>query len=134
VAVDVVGSIAMGGPPRTRHLTGIGSARAPDFRVHDAYTDLAVVSEWESVTACRQLREQTGIGVGASTGAVVAAFLSTAAAATRSVTGVALIADGAENYESTIYNDGWTGLAMMSRQCGLPDVHFRVRGNRQTSR
>jgi cysteine synthase A len=107
VAVDVEGSTVFGGPPTPRRITGIGSARLPDFDVTGCHDDVEIVSEDDAIQACHQLLAEVGLGVGASTGAVVAAFLRRASAAPTATRVVALIADGADNYRRTICDWSW---------------------------
>jgi cysteine synthase len=114
VAVDVLGSVALCGESHKRYLTGIGAAMRAQFEVSNTFASVATVTERECVDACRLLREQTGIGSGASTGAVVAAFVARARTCGRRLVALAMIADGARNYESTIYNESWPQLALLS--------------------
>jgi 2,3-diaminopropionate biosynthesis protein SbnA len=107
VAVDTLGSAVFGGPPGPRVLTGIGSAQRSRFLTVDLVSDVTVVDEAAAVATCRNLARRTGLRVGGSSGAVIAAasrYLSTNPQIRRAV---CLCADGGENYLDTIYDDTW---------------------------
>src|SRR5437764_2600709 len=55
VAVDTEGSAIFGGPPRKRHIPGIGSSIVPPLLSHAKIDDVVLVSECETVQACRGL-------------------------------------------------------------------------------
>jgi cysteine synthase len=129
IAVDVEGSRALGGPARERHITGIGSARLPGFDLQRCYDRAEIVTEATAVNACRALSEQAGIGVGASTGAAVAACLRRLNQSPRPLRALCLIADGSENYGSTVYNDDWLREQGVDLAAGeRPDVKLEVIG------
>jgi hypothetical protein len=65
---------------------------------------------------CRMLASDTGLALGGSGGAVLAAFVRAGIAAAESGAGAglaaarcaaAVMADGAANYRATFYNDAW---------------------------
>ena len=94
VAVDARGSVALGGRPGPRLLTGVGAGRRSSF----VTTDLAF---------CRALAAGTGIRVGGSSGATLAACGHTLAAHPDIGRVVCICPDRGEAYASTIYDDGW---------------------------
>jgi len=108
VAVDVRGSLALpGGELGPRHLSGIGSARPSTF-VRPWCLDLAMrVPEIEAVRWCRRLDQATGLRLGASGGAVLAACLARMAAVPALRDVVCLCPDLGPSYRSTVYDDGW---------------------------
>lgn len=79
VAVDVRGYVALGG-------------HGPDAEV---------------VAACQLLREETGVGVGGSSGAVLAAAARYLTERPEAERVVCLCADGADRYEDTLYSGAW---------------------------
>jgi cysteine synthase A len=107
-AVDAHGSLVTSDTSVVHLLTGIGAARKSDF-LHDGTYDSAVrVRDVEAFAFCRMLAEDTGLAVGGSAGAVVAAFTQLVLDAERSFhCPVAVIADGGDNYCETIYSDNW---------------------------
>jgi 2,3-diaminopropionate biosynthesis protein SbnA len=107
VAVDAVGSVALGGDPAPRLLTGIGASRRSSFASADLYDALALVHDAEAFAFCRATAAATGIRAGGSSGAALAAC-GRALAADPDLERVACICpDGGEAYASTIYDDGW---------------------------
>jgi 2,3-diaminopropionate biosynthesis protein SbnA len=107
VAVDGEGSSLFGGPAGPRLVNGLGSSRASDFLRSRPYHEVAMVSAAEAFTCCVQLRDATGIEVGGSSGAAIAAcarFLAENAGAER----VACICpDHGANYRSTVFDEEW---------------------------
>jgi len=123
IGVDARGSVIFGGTPGPRRLTGIGSAQRSAFLTREVYDEHFLIGDEEAFTFCRALDDATGIRVGGSAGAVLAAcarYLRAHRAARRVV---CLCADRGENYASTIYNDQWLGQHGISASPdGLPDV------------
>jgi cysteine synthase A len=118
IGVDVRGSLALRPSTGTRMLSGIGSSRASSFTADDG--SAVLVDSADAVTACVWLFEQAGIGVGASSGALVAAALDLAR--TGDVDAVTCIcADGAANYLGTVYSAAWRA------EKGIPDGNSRAR-------
>jgi 2,3-diaminopropionate biosynthesis protein SbnA len=107
VAVDVVGSVALGGAPGTRLLTGIGSARKSEFLDADDYDSSILVTTENAVGHCRALLTATGLSVGGSSGAVLAACASFLATHPDCETALCICPDGGRKYLDTIYRDAW---------------------------
>ncbi|RCV49008.1 pyridoxal-phosphate dependent enzyme [Marinitenerispora sediminis] len=107
VAVDVRGSAALGGPRGPRRLVGIGASRRSAFVRPEHYDTAVHVSDAEAIAACRLLRRCTGIGIGGSSGAVLAAAARVLRADDRLERVVCVCPDGADRYESTVYNRLW---------------------------
>jgi 2,3-diaminopropionate biosynthesis protein SbnA len=127
IGVDARGSVVFGGQPGPRRLTGIGSAQASNFITRDSYDEHMLIGDEEAFACCRLLVKMTGISVGGSAGAVLAAcvkYLRSHPAVQRVV---CLCADRGENYSSTIYNDEWI------RQLGLRVSFERLEGLRDIS-
>ena len=120
IAVDVRGSIALGGVPSPRRLTGIGSSRRPSFPIDGLYDDAVHVDDERAFACCRALRDCVDVKVGGSSGAVLDAclrYLSDHPELTR----VACICpDHGDNYNSSIFDDAW-----LERQVGEPVVKAR---------
>ncbi|MFE3173158.1 pyridoxal-phosphate dependent enzyme [Amycolatopsis sp. NPDC059090] len=108
LAVDVVGSRAIPGPGGPHLLTGIGSSRPSLFLGSRHYDWAAKVLDTEAVAACRLLAEDTGLALGGSSGAVLAACLAAPDCLPEPPRlPLLLCADGGGNYRSTIYDDKW---------------------------
>ena len=115
IAVDVRGSIALGGNPSPRRLTGIGSSRRPSFAIDGLYDDAVHVDDQRAFACCRALLDCAGVKVGGSSGAVVDACL-TYLSDHPELTRVACICpDHGDNYNSSIFDDAW-----LEEHVGLP--------------
>lgn len=121
IAVDASGSSAMGGAPGERRLVGIGSSQRAGFVEAGLYDELIYVGDCEAFAFCRALDSATGIKVGGSSGACLAACARYLQANEKIERAVCLCADRGENYASSIFNDPWlaqSGLDVGSGQLG----------------
>jgi 2,3-diaminopropionate biosynthesis protein SbnA len=107
VAIDASGSVALGGRPGPRLLTGIGAGRRSSFVTSDLYDHRLLVRDGDAFAFCRALAATTGIGVGGSSGATLAACAHMLAAEPDFARVACLCADRGDAYASTIYDDGW---------------------------
>lgn len=106
VAVDAVGSVALGGRPAPRLLTGIGASRRSTFLTPDLYDDVFHVSDADAVTACHRVWTATGLKLGGSSGAVIAAAARFVAASDAQRV-VCVCADSGDRYARSIYDASW---------------------------
>ena len=106
-AVDARGSVALGGRPGPRLMTGVGAGRRSSFLTTDLYDERVLIDDAEALAYCRALAAGTGIRVGGSSGATLAACGHTLAAHPDIGRVVCLCPDRGEAYASTIYDDGW---------------------------
>ncbi|MFI2345757.1 pyridoxal-phosphate dependent enzyme [Streptomyces sp. NPDC019443] len=106
IGVDVVGSAALGWERGPRLLPGIGASQQSVFLPTGYRLALRVTPE-EAVSACVWLLESTGIGVGASSGALVAAALRLFRTVPRRSSVACLCPDGVEHYLDTVYSAHW---------------------------
>lgn len=107
VAVDAHGSVALGGSPGPRLLTGIGAAKRSSFATRDLYDAAVLVSDREAFAYCRTLAATTGISVGGSSGAALAACARVLARDAELERVACICPDGGRSYRSTIYSDRW---------------------------
>ena len=107
VAVDAHGSVALGGRPGPRLLTGIGASRPSSFVTRDLYDACLAVADADAFAFCRALAAGTGIRVGGSSGATLAACARLLAAEPELERVLCLCPDRGDSYTSTIYNDQW---------------------------
>jgi cysteine synthase len=107
VGVDVHGSVALGGAPGVRELTGIGASRRSRFVDRGHVADARWVGDAEAVAVCRLLAAETGVLVGGSAGATIAACLRHLEEDPSVRRAVCLCADDGSRYLSTIYDDDW---------------------------
>jgi 2,3-diaminopropionate biosynthesis protein SbnA len=107
IAADAHGSVALGGRPGPRLLTGIGAGKRSSFATRDLYDEAVLVRDADAFAFCRALAANTGIEVGGSSGAALAACAH-ALARDPDLERVACICpDGGQSYRSTIYSDRW---------------------------
>lgn len=107
IGVDVKGSVVFGTPPGPRKLTGIGAARPSDFITRELYDTYMLVGDAEAFAFCHALYAATGIKVGGSSGAVLAACARYLAEHPKIKRPVCLCPDTGENYSSSIFNMQW---------------------------
>src|SRR2546427_776075 len=110
IAVDTEGSAIFGGAPRKRHIPGIGSSVVPQLLSHAKIDDVVVISERETVQACRELLTTHGLFVGGSSGTAFAAIKRYAARmpAYTHPTVLFLCADRGTPYLDTVFDPTWT--------------------------
>src|SRR5256886_8364443 len=74
IAVDTEGSVIFGGAPRKRHIPGVGSSIVPQLLSHAKIDDVVLISERETVKACRELLTTHGLFVGVFSGTAFVAL------------------------------------------------------------
>jgi 2,3-diaminopropionate biosynthesis protein SbnA len=107
VAVDAQGSVVLGGRAHRRRLTGIGSDRRSSFILPSHYDEHVRVRDEAAFAACRMLARETGIKVGGSSGAALAACARYLRAHRDARTVVCVCPDDGSHYASTVFNDAW---------------------------
>src|SRR5438105_3982107 len=109
VAVDAEGSAIFGGPPRKRHIPGVGSSIVPPLLSHAKIDDVVLISERDTVQACRELLMTHGLFVGGSSGTAFAAVKRCAArmSASEHPTVLFLCADRGTPYLDTVFDPAW---------------------------
>lgn len=105
--VDVQGSIALGGAAHPHLLNGIGATRRSSLLTTRALHAPIHVPDARAIALCRMLDRQTGIALGASSGAVVAAYLTAVADGGSWRCPVLISPDGGDHYRHTVYSDDW---------------------------
>jgi cysteine synthase len=130
-AIDADGSLVTRGRAHPHLLTGIGATRKSSFLQPAHYTAACRVRDLQAFAVCRMLMADTGLAVGGSGGAAVAAFtraLRTRATPAGHQCPVALIPDGGERYRSTIYDDAWLRLHGVYGQVNSVETGWRRAG------
>lgn len=107
IGVDAYGSVIFGTPPAPRKLTGIGSSRPSSFLHQGLYDTHMLVKDEEAFLLCRTLYATTGVMVGGSSGAVLAACVRHLVARPELERVVCVCADRGQSYASTIFDNGW---------------------------
>lgn len=74
IAVDAEGSVIFGQQPKKRHISGLGSSISPPLVKQALIDDVIIVSERDTILACRQLLDRHRLFVGGSTGTVYSAI------------------------------------------------------------
>ncbi|HVB20481.1 MAG TPA: cysteine synthase family protein [Ktedonobacteraceae bacterium] len=107
IGVDARGSVVFGELPAPRNLTGIGSSRPSNFLTRNLYDVHMLVGDEAAFACCRALYAATGIQVGGSSGAILAACAQYLLVHPEVDDAVCVCADAGENYASSIFNDAW---------------------------
>jgi N-(2-amino-2-carboxyethyl)-L-glutamate synthase len=109
IAVDTEGSAIFGGVPHKRHIPGVGSSIVPPLLSHAKIDDVVLISERETVEACRELLTTHGLFVGGSSGTAFAAIKRYAARipAFKRPTVLFLCPDRGTPYLDTVFDPTW---------------------------
>jgi 2,3-diaminopropionate biosynthesis protein SbnA len=109
IAVDTQGSAIFGAAPRKRHIPGVGSSIVPPLLSQARIDDVVLVSERETVAACRELLLTHGLFAGGSSGTVFAAVKQYAPrmAGARRPTVLFVCADRGTPYLDTVFDPTW---------------------------
>ena len=107
VAVDAVGSAALGARAGPRLLTGIGAGRRSSFVSADHFDEYVLIDDIEAFAFCHALAAELGICVGGSSGAALAACGRVLAANPDLGRVACLCPDRGDAYASTIYDHRW---------------------------
>ena len=109
VAVDTEGSVIFGSAPRKRHIPGVGSSIVPQLLSQAKIDDVVLISERDTVDACRELLTTHGLFVGGSSGTAFAAIKRYASrmAGAKRPTVLFLCADRGTAYLDTVFDPAW---------------------------
>jgi 2,3-diaminopropionate biosynthesis protein SbnA len=125
VAVDAVGSAAIGGDQAPRDLVGIG-ASLPSSLVEPGLIDHRLwVCDADAFATCRLVRSRSGLAVGGSSGAVIHAAAKYQLDHPEATRVVGVLADDGGSYAESIYDDRWLtekGHLIGERQLPMTDV------------
>lgn len=140
VAVDAHASLASAPPqadrqlgqagsaPAARVLPGIGASRRSSFLHAGSFDRRIAVRDPEAMAMCRMLHEDTGIGVGGSTGCVIRACVEELASPVAPRRPLCLSPDDSVKYQDTVYDDGWLKeMGLLDEVCEIAD-RFRADG------
>ncbi len=110
IAVDTEGSVIFGDAPRKRHIPGVGSSIVPPLVSDALIDDVVLISERDTVAACRELLHAHGIFAGGSSGTAYAAVKRYAPRmkGRRPPTVLFLCADRGTPYLDTVFDPAWT--------------------------
>ncbi|HEX6292699.1 MAG TPA: 2,3-diaminopropionate biosynthesis protein SbnA [Herpetosiphonaceae bacterium] len=120
VAVDAVGSVIFGGPPRSRKIPGIGSSIVPELLDRAEIDEVVYVSDREAAHGCRELVDAEGILAGGSSGSTIAAILKLAPGFPRPYRVLTILPDRGERYLDLVYSDEWVAQLPEAEALALP--------------
>jgi 2,3-diaminopropionate biosynthesis protein SbnA len=130
IGVDAHGSVVFGTPAAPRKLTGIGSSRPSSFITNELYDAPMLVQDEEAFAFCRALWAATGIKVGGSSGAVVAACARYLQLHPEVKNIVCVCPDSGDNYANSIFSDDWIqkqGLRVSKEHLGsVQDITYKL--------
>jgi cysteine synthase A len=124
VGVDLRGSRVFGLPGAKRLVTGIGSSRPSSFLRPTDYDEVMLVDDREAISTCHRMRNELGIGLGGSSGAVIAACSRYLAANPDIKRPVCICPDGQSNYLNTLYSPMWLALHGLDPAHGISATVF----------
>ncbi len=112
IAVDIVGSVIFGHPPKKRYIPGIGSSMVPEILKKAFIDEVVMMDEMSTVSMCRELLQRFGIFAGGSSGSVFGGikkyFIENSVNnSNKPLTVVTIFPDRGERYHETVYNDQW---------------------------
>ncbi len=109
VAVDIVGSVIFGHPPKKRYIPGIGSSMVPQILAHSLIDDVVMMDEVTTIEKCHELLRKHNIFAGGSSGSVYGAIQRyfSEHPVDKPVNVLTVLADKGERYFTTVYNEEW---------------------------
>lgn len=112
IAVDIIGSVIFGHPPKKRYIPGIGSSMVPEILKKAFIDEVVMMDEMSTVSMCRELLHRFGIFAGGSSGSVFGGIKKYFSEnpinnSNKPLTVVTIFPDRGERYHETVYNDQW---------------------------
>jgi N-(2-amino-2-carboxyethyl)-L-glutamate synthase len=109
IAVDIVGSVIFGHPPKKRFIPGIGSSMVPDILKSAKIDDVVMMDEVATIRMCHELVNRYNIFAGGSSGSAYGAIKKyfTDKVPAKGIDIVTVFPDRGERYGDTIYNEDW---------------------------
>ncbi|WP_066950904.1 pyridoxal-phosphate dependent enzyme [Microtetraspora fusca] len=130
VAVDAEGSLATGPAAGPRLISGIGASRRSLFLTPGTYDDAHRIPDGEAIALCRMVRADTGLGLGGSSGSVVAACLRDLGSPGPPRHPLCLCADAGDTYADTLYDAGWLARNRLAEATAEAEEKLRAEGVR----
>lgn len=107
IAVDAVGSVTFGFPPKKRYIPGLGTSRSPEIADKKLVDDILLIEETDTVKMCWWMLEKYGLFLGGSSGTVLEGIKQYASQIPPQSTVVAISPDFGHKYLEMIYNELW---------------------------
>lgn len=119
IAVDIIGSVIFGHPPKKRYIPGIGSSMVPDIIKDARIDDVVMIDEVSTIKMCHELLKEHCIFAGGSSGSVIAAIKKYFSGETmnKQINLVTIFPDRGERYINTIYNQEWCADFIQNQTC-----------------
>ncbi|HLP61058.1 MAG TPA: 2,3-diaminopropionate biosynthesis protein SbnA [Candidatus Deferrimicrobium sp.] len=109
IAVDIVGSVIFGHPPKKRFIPGIGSSMVPSILKSAKIDDVVMMDEITTIRMCHELVKRYNIFAGGSSGSAFGAIKKyfKEKILDKEAHIVTIFPDRGERYGDTIYNEEW---------------------------
>lgn len=109
IAVDIVGSVIFGHPPKKRFIPGIGSSMVPSILKSAKIDDVVMMDEITTIRMCHELVKRYNIFAGGSSGSTYGAIQKyfRGKVLDKKTHVVTIFPDRGERYGDTIYNEEW---------------------------
>ncbi len=109
IAVDIIGSVIFGHPPKKRYIPGIGSSMVPTILNHSKIDDVVMMDEVSTIKACHEMLEKYNIFAGGSSGSAYAGIKKyfKEHPVDKPVNVVTVFPDRGERYYNTVYDEKW---------------------------
>jgi cystathionine beta-synthase/cysteine synthase A len=133
IGVDAEGSSVFGGVPHPYRIPGIGLGWTPENLRLDKIDCAYKVCDEDAFVAARVLAMQEGLLMGPSSGACMVVALKYAELLGRGRRIISMVADGADRYLQTLFNDGWMKSQGFSLNTGTDELKRRARNLRPWS-
>lgn len=109
IAVDIIGSVIFGHPPKKRYIPGIGSSMVPEILNKSKIDDVVMMDEVATIKACHEMLEKHNVFAGGSSGSAFAAIKKyfKEHPVDKPVNVVTVFPDRGERYYNTVYDEKW---------------------------
>jgi cysteine synthase A len=107
VAVDPIGSVSFGTPPKPRFVPGLGTSKRPPILDESFVDEVLHIPELDGIKMCHQMLEKDGLLLGGSTGLVLAGVAKMRPTIPPHSLVIAISPDFGEKYLENVYNDEW---------------------------
>ncbi len=107
VAVDAMGSVTFGFPPKKRCIPGLGTSRRPELVNESLFDELLLIEETDTLRMCRHLLDKYGLFLGGSSGTVIEGIKKYEGEIPSGSRVVAISPDFGYKYLDLVYSDAW---------------------------
>lgn len=107
IAVDSIGSVTFGFPPKKRYIPGVGTSRRPEIVDESKVDEILMIDEKEAVKMCHFLINRYGLLLGGSSGTVLQGIREYADKIPRNSRVVTISPDFGQKYINNVYDDAW---------------------------